>query len=70
MKIKNHLAKLLGERKMKRTELSRLTGISNYALYQMYHEKTKGVEFATLAKLCQALDCSVGELLEYVPDEE
>jgi putative transcriptional regulator len=70
MAIKIHLAKILGERKMKVAELARQTGISGYALYNVYHERTKGVEFGTLEKLCQALDCSVGDLLEYVPEEE
>ncbi len=70
MIIKNHLAKLLGERKMKVAELARQTGISGYGLYNIYHERTKSIEFETLAKLCKALDCSVGDLLEYVPDDE
>ncbi|MHC4500355.1 MAG: helix-turn-helix domain-containing protein [Planctomycetota bacterium] len=28
------------------------------------------MEFATLSKLCQVLNCAVGDLLEYVPDED
>jgi putative transcriptional regulator len=70
MTIKIHLAKLLGERKMKVAELARITGISGYGLYNIYHERTKSIEFGTLAKLCKALDCSVGDLLEYVPEGE
>ena len=53
---------------MKVADLSRKTGISRFALYEIYHERTKSIEFETLAKLCQALQCSVGQLLEYVPD--
>ena len=70
MKIKIQLSRIMGEQKLKVAELSRKSGISRYALYELYHERTKGIGFETLAKLCQALDCSVGDLLEYVPDEQ
>jgi putative transcriptional regulator len=36
----------------------------------MYHNKTQRVEFATLDILCSALQCQVGDLLEYVPDKK
>jgi len=55
---------------MKIAELSRRAQISRKALYDIYHERKKGIEYETLAKLCKALDCSVGDLLEYVPDDE
>ena len=60
----------MGERRMKISELSRRAQISRKALYDIYHERKKGIEYETLAKLCKALDCSVGDLLEYVPEEE
>lgn len=63
--IKIHLGRLLGERKMKMSELSRKTGISKNALSLLYHEKSNGVRFDTLEKICEALDCSVADLLEY-----
>ena len=67
--IKVHLGRLLGERKMKMAELSRQTGITKKALSALYHEKNKGIQFDTLENICQALDCSVSDILEYVPDE-
>lgn len=50
---------------MKVAELARLTGVSQYALHNVYHEKTKAISFDLLEKLCQALNVSVGELIEY-----
>jgi putative transcriptional regulator len=69
MAIKIHLAKLLGERKMKVAHLARQTGISQYALHNIYHEKTSAISFEILDKLCAFLDVSVGELLEYIPKD-
>ena len=70
MKIKVNLSKIMGEQKLKVSELSKRTHISRQALYKLYHERSERIEFETLAKLCQALDCTVGDLLEHVPDEQ
>lgn len=32
--------------------------------------KVKGVRFATLETICRYLDCQLGDLLAYQPDEE
>ncbi len=69
MSIKIHLGRLLGERKMKMSELSRKTGISKNALSDLYYEKVKAIRFDTLEKICKALGCVVGELIEYQPDK-
>jgi len=55
---------------MKMSELSRETGIAKNALSDLYHEKTKGIQFDTLQKICAALNCTVADLLEYVPDKQ
>ena len=70
MPIKIHLSRLLGEQKMNVSELARQIGISRYALHFLYHEQTKKISFGLLGKLCEALNVSVGEILEYVPKEE
>ncbi|MHC4076574.1 MAG: helix-turn-helix domain-containing protein [Planctomycetota bacterium] len=40
------------------------------AAYNIYHERTTKISFEVLAKICKALDCSVCDLLEYVPEEK
>ena len=65
MAIRIHLGRLLGERKMKMAELSRLTGINKNALSELYYEKVKAVRFETLDKICRALGCKIEDLLEY-----
>jgi len=59
-----HLGRLLGERKLRMADVSRRTGISKKTLSLLYREKSCGIRFETLAKLCHALDCSVGDILE------
>ena len=70
MAIRIHLGRLLGERKMRMAELSRTTSISKNALSDLYYEKVKAVRFDTLEKVCEALRCTTGELIEYQPDNK
>ena len=58
-----------GERKMKMAELSRITGISKNALSDVYYEKGKQIRYETLEKICEALGCTVGDLIEYQRDK-
>ncbi len=55
---------------MKMAELSRTTGISKNALSDVYYEQVKAIRFDTLEKICAALQCTVGELIEYQPDNK
>lgn len=66
--IRNKLSTILGEQRMRVSELSKLTGISQNALNKIYHNKTKGIDFDTLNKLCNALQKNSQEIFEYVPD--
>ena len=69
MPIKVHLSRLLGERRMKVTDLAKKSRVSRPALHFLYHEQKKQISFDVLEKLCRALDVSVGDLLEYVPGD-
>ncbi len=66
--IKNRLSIILGEQRMRVSELSKLTGISQNALNKIYHNKTKGIDFDTLNRLCNALDRNSQEIFEFLPD--
>jgi putative transcriptional regulator len=70
MTIKIHLSRILGEKRIKVADLARRTGISRRGLDKIYHEETGGIKFNVLAKLCEALEVSVGEILEYVPKDD
>lgn len=66
--IKNRLSTIMGYKRIKPHEIVTLTGISRKTLYNIYNDKTKGIEFETLNKLCFALDCTHNDLFRYEPD--
>ncbi|MFW6130823.1 MAG: helix-turn-helix domain-containing protein, partial [Atribacterota bacterium] len=68
--IKIHLGRLLGERKLRAADVARDTGINKNTLSSLYHEKVSGIRFETLETLCRYFDCSVEDILEYVPKEK
>jgi putative transcriptional regulator len=69
MAIQLRLRELLKRRGLTQTELQLRTGLGYSSINAMFHGKTQRVEFATLDSLCEALNCKVGDLLEYVPDK-
>ena len=60
---------MLAKRKMSVTELAEKVGITMSNLSVLKNDKARAVRLETLDKLCKALDCQPGDLLEYVEDE-
>ena len=60
---------MLAKRKMSVTELSEKVGITMANLSILKNGKAKAVRLETLEKLCKALDCQPGDLLEFVEDK-
>lgn len=56
---------MLAKRKMSLTELSERVGITLANMSILKTGKAKAVKISTLLKLCEVLDCEVGDLLEY-----
>lgn len=63
-----HLDELIKKRNISKSQLAKQTGISRNTIYLITNDKTKSIEFDTLDKLCRALECSVGDIIEYIPD--
>ena len=61
---------MLAKRKMSVTELADKVGITITNMSVLKTGKAKAIKVTTLAKLCEALDCQPGDLLEYKPAEE
>ncbi|MEM1175748.1 MAG: helix-turn-helix transcriptional regulator [Pseudomonadota bacterium] len=68
MTINVTLDVMLAKRKIKGKELAAQIGISEQNLSVLRTGKVKGVRFATLAKICEVLECQPGDILEYVED--
>jgi putative transcriptional regulator len=60
---------MLAKRKMRSKELAELIGITEQNVSLLKSGKVRGVRFDTLSKICEALDCQPGDLLEYRPDD-
>jgi putative transcriptional regulator len=61
---------MLAKRKMSVTELADRVGITLANMSILKNGKAKAVKISTLLKLCQALDCQPGDLLEYRKNSE
>lgn len=56
---------MLAKRKMTVTELAEQVGITIANISVLKNGKAKALKISTLTKLCEALDCQPGDLLEY-----
>ena len=59
---------MLARRKMSLTELAERVGITLANMSILKTGKAKAVKISTLQKLCEALDCQPGDLLEFIDD--
>lgn len=61
------LWKLLIDRKMNRTDLKVVSGISFNVLAKM--GKNEFISMESLFKICSALHCDIGDIVEFFPNE-
>lgn len=64
-----HLDVMMVKRKMSLNELSEKVGITLANLSILKNNKAKAIRFSTLDAICKALDCSVEDIIECVPDQ-
>ena len=62
------LFKLLIDRDMKNKELKELSGIGNSTMTKLANNENVTVE--VMAKICNALNCSMDDVIEILPDRE
>lgn len=67
--IRCHLARLMGERKMRISDVMRGTGLSRTTVTLLYKETALKVDLEALDKLCDLFDCEIQELLQKSPAE-
>ncbi len=56
---------LLLDKKMKKIDLERKVGLSHYAILQL--SKDKDVSTEVLTRICDALDCDIDDIVEFIP---
>ena len=58
---------ILNERNMLKTDLIKQAKISTNAMAKL--GKNEDVRFGILVNICKALNCSIEEIMEFVPDK-
>ena len=69
MPIIVNLDVMLAKRKMRSRDLAQQIGVAEQNVSLLKSGKVKGVRFDTLEKICEALDCQPGDILEYRPGD-
>lgn len=65
--IRCHFARLLGERKLKISDVTRDTGINRGTLTRLYYETAERLEVEVLDKLCEYFEIDLEALIDRVP---
>ena len=61
---------VLLDRRMKLKDLARATGLAVNNLSILKTNKARAIRFSTLNQLCKVLNCTPGDLIEFVPDKD
>ncbi len=70
MSIIINLDVVMAQRKKSLTELASEVDITLANLSILKNNKAKAIRFSTLEAICKALNCQVGDILQYVQEEE
>lgn len=68
MPIVVNLDVMLARRKIRSRELAARIELTEANVSLLKSGKVRGIRFDTLERICAALDCQPGDILEYVPD--
>lgn len=67
-RVISRLAVLRTRRHLSQRRLAALAGVRPDTVSALERGKSAGIQFDTLARICEALECEPGELLEFEPD--
>ncbi|UYL93978.1 XRE family transcriptional regulator [Geobacillus phage vB_GthS_PK3.5] len=51
-------------------DLAKMTNLSPTVLYDLVNDKKRSIRLDTIARLCEALDCEIEELIEIKKDNK
>lgn len=66
--IKCNLSTLMGERRLKVSDVAAMTGIHRNVITKYYRDEPALLSRDVINKLCKSLDIGPADLLEYVPE--
>lgn len=62
----NKLWKLLIDKKMNKADLRQLTGLSPNTMARL--SKGESVKMDIVGRICEKLNCNIGDIVDYIPD--
>ena len=68
-KIKIHLAQLLQEKGLSKNKFSQRAEMQRTQLNHYCNNTVTRLDIDVLVRICTVLDCSIGDLLEFLPPE-
>ena len=67
--VRCHLSRILGEKRLRISDVVRDTGINRGTITRLYHDRAERVELeSSVEKLCRYLECRLEDLFELVED--
>ena len=70
MAIHCKLSTILGEKRLKMSDVVRETKLAKGTVHTLYHDRVQKVDYRVLDKLCCFLNCQPGDLLIFQPNDE
>ncbi|GAA6323603.1 helix-turn-helix transcriptional regulator [Fusobacterium ulcerans] len=64
------LSRYLGDKRIKQSELSRISNVNKNTISALYNNETKRIDLEVLNKICNSLNCHLTDILEYIPDKD
>ena len=64
----NKMWKLLIDKNMKRKDLKEKAEVSQNVMARL--SKNQAVNMDTMAKICKVLKCDIGDVMEFIPEED
>ncbi len=61
---------VLLDRRMKLKDLAEITGLAVNNLSILKTNKARAIRLSTLNSLCKVLNCTPGDLIEYIPETQ
>ena len=68
--IRNHLSRILGEKRWSQAKLVRVTGIRAATINELYNDLAARITLENLDRICEALGCDVADIFEYIPNHQ
>ncbi len=66
--IINNLSTVMGNRRLQIADVAKIAKLKHTTVSNLFYDKTNGIEFETLNRLCFALECTPNDLFRYIPD--